>query len=90
MAIDSENKRRSVSGYTGRVVLPSSDGRISAADRAHAAGFYAGFFSNIGVLSFGTENMALSTFENEEIALSSFSGGQMALSTLSDEGLENG
>lgn len=95
MAINSENARRSVSGYTGPVVLPACDARISAADRAHVAGIYSGLFSNIGVVSFDlgvmvlsrmeTEHIALSTFSSEEIALSSMETEHIALSTFSDE-----
>ena len=39
MAIDSENKRRSAQLIH---IYPIADGTIAAADRAQAAGFYAG------------------------------------------------
>lgn len=84
MAVDTENKRRSVSGYTGSVILPAADARISAADRAHVARIYRGLFRNIGVLSFELESMLLSSMETEQIALSTFSSEAMALATLSD------
>jgi len=43
VAIDSEDKRRSVTGVIGNFTIkPVADGTIGAADRAHAACFYAG------------------------------------------------
>lgn len=44
MAIDDQNKRRSVLGLglAPFIVLPVPDGTISAADRIHIAGYYAG------------------------------------------------
>ena len=41
MAIDSENKRRSVSNWCCRIP-PSPDGTIAAVDRQQVAGFYSG------------------------------------------------
>lgn len=41
MAIDTQTKRRSVSGYSGIIIAPLADGTIGAADRAHVAGLYA-------------------------------------------------
>lgn len=41
MAIDSENKRRSVSNWFCRIP-PAPDGTIAAVDRQHVAGFYSG------------------------------------------------
>lgn len=54
MAIDSENKRRSVLGYGGPfgVVGPRPDGAIgNEADRRHAAGLYAGQLVALAVLA---------------------------------------
>jgi len=42
MAIDTQNKRRSVHGYTLNVVAPVPDATIGTADRAHMAWLYAG------------------------------------------------
>lgn len=44
MAIDSENKRRSVSGYVGMfaIVQPRPDGNTDESDRKHVAGLYRG------------------------------------------------
>ncbi len=42
MAIDTENKRRSVSGYGGAKVAPAPDGTIEDADRYHMGWIYAG------------------------------------------------
>ena len=44
MAIDTEEKRRSVSGYAGgSPVLPVADGTVAVGDRAHVAWLYSGF-----------------------------------------------
>lgn len=44
MAIDSENKRRSVAMMYARLtVMPVADGAITAPDRAQARWLYAGF-----------------------------------------------
>jgi hypothetical protein len=40
MALDTVNKRRSVHGYTGDLVLPIPDGSVDAVDRAQVAGLY--------------------------------------------------
>jgi len=45
MAIDTETKRRSVSGYSHLILAPLADGTIGAADREHIAGLYAGIGS---------------------------------------------
>lgn len=45
MAIDTENKRRSVQAYTFGLIRPVTDGTIDAADRAIVAWFYSGIFS---------------------------------------------
>lgn len=44
MAIDNENKRRSVQGYAGpfAVILPRPDGALDEQDRKHVAGLYRG------------------------------------------------
>lgn len=42
MAIDTETKRRSVSGYSGIVIAPLADGTIGSLDWEHVAGLYAG------------------------------------------------
>lgn len=42
MAIDTQTKRRSVSGYTNHLIAPVADGTISAADREHMAWLYSG------------------------------------------------
>ena len=42
MAIDTENKRRSVQGYSIGI-MPVPDGTIDASDRATLAWLYAGF-----------------------------------------------
>lgn len=44
MAVDTENKRRSVGAYAGGsgMVLPRPDGTVDAADRAAAAWIYSG------------------------------------------------
>lgn len=41
MAIDTENKRRSISGYSGLAIAPVPDGAFSLADRAHMVWLYA-------------------------------------------------
>lgn len=41
MAIDTANKRRSVSGYTGLFYAPTPDGALDAQDRAQLAWLYA-------------------------------------------------
>ena len=93
MAVDTENKRRSVSGYTGNVILPVSDGSISAADRAHVAGLYSGLvysaLARFDVVSFFLESMDMSSMTDEQMALSTLDIEQMALSILTDESLEN-
>lgn len=43
--IDTQTKRRSVSGYSGIIIAPLADGAIGAADREHVAGLYAGISS---------------------------------------------
>lgn len=42
MAVDTQTKRRSVSGYSGIIIAPLADATIGAADREHIAGLYAG------------------------------------------------
>lgn len=42
MAIDTQNKRRSVQAYGGAIVYPLADGTISSADREHVSWLYAG------------------------------------------------
>lgn len=42
MAIDTENKRRSVQAYTFGLVRPIPDGTIAAPDRATSAWYYSG------------------------------------------------
>jgi hypothetical protein len=42
MAIDTENKRRSVQAYTFGLIRPVPDGTIDANDRATAAWLYSG------------------------------------------------
>lgn len=42
MAIDTENKRRSVQAYLMGAVRPVPDGTIDASDRACSAWFYSG------------------------------------------------
>jgi len=42
MAIDTESRRRSVSGYTGLIIAPLADSTVGAADWEHMAGLYAG------------------------------------------------
>lgn len=42
MAIDTENKRRSVHGYTFNVIGPEPDGSVDDPDRAHSAWYYSG------------------------------------------------
>ena len=43
MAINTEDRRRSVTGFYGYITIkPVADGTIGAADRAQAAGFYSG------------------------------------------------
>ena len=44
--IDTQTKRRSVSGYSGIIIAPLADGTIDAADREHVAGLYAGIGSS--------------------------------------------
>ena len=45
MAIDTENKRRSVQAYNLGAMLPVADGVIDANDRAMLTWLYAGLFS---------------------------------------------
>ena len=42
MAIDSEDKRRSVHGYTMTPIYPVADGTIGTQDRPHVAWIYRG------------------------------------------------
>jgi hypothetical protein len=42
MAIDTEDKRRSVQAYTMGLMRPVADGTVDAADRATCAWFYTG------------------------------------------------
>ena len=42
MAIDTENKRRSVHGYTLNVVAPVADGTVGDPDRPHLTWLYSG------------------------------------------------
>lgn len=42
MAIDTETKRRSVSGYTEFLINPVADGTINARERMHMAWLYGG------------------------------------------------
>ena len=42
MAIDTQNKRRSVHGYTHTPIYPVADGTVGAQDRPHVAWLYAG------------------------------------------------
>jgi hypothetical protein len=42
VAVDTQNKRRSVHAYGGSIVYPVADGTISAPDREHATWLYAG------------------------------------------------
>lgn len=42
MPIDTQTKRRSVSGYSGIIIAPLADGTIGSLDREHIAGLYAG------------------------------------------------
>ena len=42
MAINTENKRRSVQGYGGVFMPPRPDGTINTPDREHVAWLYAG------------------------------------------------
>lgn len=42
MAIDTQNKRRSVGGYCAGLAYPVPDGTVGTADRAHIAWLYAG------------------------------------------------
>jgi hypothetical protein len=42
MSVDTENKRRSVSGYTGVMIPPRPDATIDAFDREEETGLYAG------------------------------------------------
>ncbi len=53
MAIDSENKRRSVQAYWVGAARPVADGTIDASDRATAAGYYAGltYANPLGILA---------------------------------------
>ena len=53
MAIDSEDKRRSVHGYLGpfAVIAPRPDGALDEADRKHVAGIYRGQLISLAVFS---------------------------------------
>lgn len=53
MAIDTENKRRSVSAYFGAITYPVADASIDASDREHVAGLYAGIASTPPVIVIG-------------------------------------
>jgi hypothetical protein len=48
LAIDTANKRRSISGYTGLVIAPVPDGAITAPDRLHIAWLYSGIAAGAG------------------------------------------
>jgi hypothetical protein len=43
MAIDSEDKRRSVHGYTMTPIYPVADGSVDTQDRPHVGWIYRGF-----------------------------------------------
>jgi hypothetical protein len=53
VAIDSEDKRRSVHGYLGpfAVIAPRPDGALDEADRKHVAGIYRGQLISLAVFS---------------------------------------
>ena len=54
MAIDTENKRRSVIGYTHpAIVLPLPDGTISQLDRQHVCGIYSGIAAAAAAVAAG-------------------------------------
>ena len=48
MAIDTQNKRRSVHGYTHTPIYPVADGTVGTQDRPHVAWLYAGITISAG------------------------------------------
>ena len=73
MAIDTENKRRSVANWL-RFILPVPDGSISKFDREHAAGFYCGIPAGMPV-STKVLDLTLSNLEGLNLTLSNAGGG---------------
>jgi hypothetical protein len=70
MAIDTQNKRRSVSGYTGSPIAPVADGSITAADRQAVAWLYSG----IGQTLANTTSLVFASFQViQALAAGSFS-----------------
>ncbi len=78
MAIDTENKRRSVANWL-RFILPVPDGSISKADREHAAGFYCGIPAGMPV-STKILDLTLSNLEGLNLTLSNLEGLNLTLS----------
>lgn len=70
MAIDSENKRRSVSNWFCRIP-PVPDATISAVDRQHVAGFYSGIAAGAPAVG----NVPIFGIEHGEYAI--LFGGQV-------------
>lgn len=73
MAIDTENKRRSVHGYTLNCVGPVPDGSVDNPDRAHTAWYYSGFTYSVIVSYVGgpfwpphPEDIRVVTFLNNQ------------------------
>ncbi len=53
MAIDTENKRRSVQAYWPGLAGPVPDGTIGRGDRAATAGFYSGITYTLTAMTVG-------------------------------------
>lgn len=64
MPIDTETKRRSVLGLglPPFVILPVPDGTISAADRIHIAGYYAGIAIAAAVTAIDNDGLLLGVY----------------------------
>ena len=64
MAIDTENKRRSVSGYTGNPIYPVADGTIGTQDRPHVAWLYSGIVIGLAFSTY-SNNIARVLFRDK-------------------------
>jgi len=80
MAIDSENKRRSVANWICHIP-PVPDGSINAADRIHIAGLYCGIEISEPKVS-ELLYLTLSNLEGLDLTLSNLEGLVLTLSNI--------
>lgn len=59
MAVDTQNKRRSVQAYGGNIVYPVADGTVDTADREHSAWLYSGIAAGAPLVSSGPRNQRI-------------------------------